>query len=116
MARVMRILHKQRRCTRRQFLGGMMTAGFAALADPPGRLRVAAIYTVFRRRSHAFNILENFLQPYLFSGRRIDPGMDVVSFYADQTAAEGDLTQPVARRHNIAVYPTIAEALCAGGS
>src|SRR5262249_40927288 len=83
---------------------------------PPRRLRVAAVHTVFRRRSHAFNILENFLQAYLFSGRRIDPGMDVVSFYADQTAPEGDLTQAVAPRYHIGVYPTIAEALCVGGS
>jgi hypothetical protein len=78
-------------------------------------LRVAAVYTVFRRRSHAFNILENFLEPYLFNGRRTDPGMDVVSFYADQTAAEGDLTREVARRYRIGVYPTIAAALCRGG-
>jgi hypothetical protein len=90
-------------------------AGAPATADEPRRLRVAAVYTVFRRRSHAFDILENFLEPYLFNGRRIDPGMDVVSFYADQTASEGDLTQDVARRYRIPVYRTIAEALCRGG-
>jgi hypothetical protein len=102
--------------TRRHFLAGM-AAGVAGLATagPPRRLRVAAIYTVFRRRSHAFNILENFLEPYLFDGRRIDPGMDVVSFYADQTAPEGDLTNEVARRYGIGVFRTIAEALCLGG-
>src|SRR6516165_1245995 len=116
-----RIGRSTRRCTvatlhsRRQFLGSALAAGLTtALPDPPRRLRVAAIYTVFRRRSHAFNILENFLQPYLFNGRRIDPGMDVVSFYADQIAAEGDLTQIVAQRHRIPVYPTIAAALCRG--
>src|SRR5438067_8547610 len=104
-------------CTRRHFMGAALAAGLAtALPDPPRRLRVAAIYTVLRRRSHAFNILENFLEPYLFSGRRVDPGMDVVSFCADQTAADGDLTQAVARRYRIGVYPTIAEALCVGGS
>jgi hypothetical protein len=89
----------------------------SAAADPPARrLRVAAVYTEFRRRSHAFNILENFLEPYLFSGRPIDPGMDIVSFFADQTAPEGDLTQAVAQRYRIGVYRTISEALCAGGS
>src|SRR5262249_50053563 len=105
--------------SRRRFLSA---AGMAALAatgawaeQPARRLRVAAVYTIFRRRSHAFNILENFLQPYLFNGRRIDPGMDVVSFYADQTAAEGDLTREVAQRHNVRVGRTIAEALCLGG-
>lgn len=107
-------------CSRRQFLG-TVAAGSAALAaphlcaTPPRRLRVAAVYTVLRRRSHAFNILENFLAPYLFSGQRIDPGMDVVSFYADQTVPQGDLTQEVAQRHRIRVYRTIAGALCQGG-
>jgi hypothetical protein len=103
--------------TRRRFLGTALAAEIAtALPDPRRRIRVAAIYTVFRRRSHAFNILENFLQAYLFDGRRTDPGMDIVSFYADQTAADGDLTQVVAQRHHIPVYPTIPAALCLGGS
>jgi hypothetical protein len=103
-------------CSRRQFLGGVLAAGLGTVAGPPARrLRVAAVYTVFRRRSHAFNILENFLAPYLFNGQRRDPGMDVVSFYADQTAAQGDLTRAVARQHHIGVYRSIAEALCVGG-
>ena len=53
---------------------------------------MAAIYTVFRHRSHAHDILENFLAPYYFRGQLTDPGMEVVSFYADQTAADGDMT------------------------
>jgi hypothetical protein len=116
------VRHSTPRSSRRRFLGGAV-AGLGAgtwvrvIADPePRRLRVAAVYTVFRRRSHAFNILENFLEPYLFGGRRIDPGMDVVAFYADQTAAEGDLTRMVAQRYRIGVHRTIAEALCTGGA
>src|SRR5688500_9636087 len=103
--------------TRRSFLATSagLLAGAAAATEPPRRPRVAAVYTVFRRRSHAFNILENFLEPYLFNGRRIDPGMDVVSFYADQTAPDGDMTQEVARRYRVGVHGTIAGALCAGG-
>lgn len=106
-------------CSRRRFLG-VAAAAVAALAvprvtaDPPPRLRVAAIYTVFRRRSHAFNILENFLEPYLFNSERIDPGMDIVSFYADQTAVDGDLTRAVADRYRIRVCRTIAEAMDLG--
>ena len=105
--------------SRRRFLAAT-AAPVAALAvprataDPPPRLRVAAIYTVFRRRSHAFDILENFLEPYLFNGERIDPGMDVVSFYADQTAVDGDLTRAVADRYRIRVCRTIAEAMQPG--
>jgi hypothetical protein len=108
--------------SRRSFLRAV-AMGLGAMASPAARasqverrLRVAAIYTVFRRRSHAFNILENFLEPYLFNGRRIDPGMDIVSFYADQTAADGDLTRAVAQRYAIGVHRTIAEALGAGAA
>ena len=43
------------------------------------RPKVAAVFTEFRFRSHAYNILENFLAPYLFSGKLTDPGVDVVS-------------------------------------
>src|SRR5262245_33448410 len=81
-------------------------------ADPPARrLKVAAIYTVLRHRSHAQNILENFLQPYLFNGKIVDPGMDVVSFYADQRAPEGDRTDEIARKFKIPVHKTIRDAL-----
>ena len=58
--------------TRRRFLGAA-AAGLAAspafpapAADPKELPKVAAVFTEFRFRSHAFNILENFLEPYLF--------------------------------------------------
>ncbi|MCI0702727.1 MAG: hypothetical protein L0241_16730 [Planctomycetia bacterium] len=76
---------------------------------------MAAIYTVFRHRSHAQNILENFLQPYLFNGKIVDPGMDVMSFYADQRVPEGDRTDEVARKFKIPIHKTIREALTLGG-
>jgi hypothetical protein len=84
-------------------------------AEPKKRPRLAAIYTVFRHRSHAHDILENFLEPYYFNGQLTDPGVEVVSFYADQRAAKGDMTQDVARQYKIRVCKTIAEALCLGG-
>ena len=74
--------------TRRQFLSTAgMAAGSAALAlsgvhvlaaEPKKILKVAAVFTVFHYRSHAHVILENFLQPYYFTGRVTDPGCDVV--------------------------------------
>ena len=87
--------------TRRSFLAASAGAAVAGAAPPPARPRVAAIYTVFRHRSHAQNILENFLQPYLFNGKIVEPGMDVVSFYADQRAPEGDRTDEVARKYGV---------------
>lgn len=78
------------------------------------RPRVAAVYTSFTYRSHAHVILENFLQPYLFCGEVTDPGVDVVSFYRDQTP-DGDMTDAVAEEYGIPVFKTIREALCVGG-
>jgi hypothetical protein len=78
------------------------------------RPRVAAIYTVFTHRSHAHVLLENFLHPYLFNGQLCDPGVDVVSFYRDQSPA-GDMTDEVSKRFGIPVYKSIQEALCLGG-
>lgn len=77
------------------------------------RPRVAAIFTVLRFRSHAYNILENFLGPYYFNGELIDPGVDVVSFYADQFP-DDDMAREVSQRFNIPLYPSIERALCVG--
>ena len=66
--------------SRRQFLreaaalaGATLAAAPLCLcaAEPasskPGRLKVAAVVTEFTYRSHAHVILENFLEPYLFT-------------------------------------------------
>src|ERR1051325_3481773 len=105
--------------SRREFLATAVALPFAAsvlgAAQPAPRPRVAAIYTVFRFRSHAHNILENFLTPYLFNGKRTSSPCDVVSFYADQRSPTGDTTDEVARRFKVPVYRTIAEAMTVGG-
>src|SRR5947209_377556 len=98
------------------FLGGAGTLLAAQPAQPqPKRPRVAAVYTIFRHRSHAQNIMENFLHRYLFNGQVTDPGCDIVSIYADQVAPKGDLTQEVSKKYKIPVYKTIREALTLGG-
>ncbi|MBW3542977.1 MAG: hypothetical protein KY476_22165, partial [Planctomycetes bacterium] len=78
------------------------------------RPRVAAVFTEFRFRSHAWNIIENFFEPYLFSGKLVDPGCDVVSFYADQFP-ENDVARDVAKRFNIPLFDSIAGAVTLGG-
>ena len=87
-------------------------AAFAA--NPPRRLRVAAIITTFFYHSHAHVLLENFVAPYLFNGKWIDPGMDVVSLYVDQFG-EDDLARTFAARHHLPIHPTISAALGCGG-
>ena len=109
---------------RRQFLrhgsqlaGGLMLASAGptiALAAASRRLKVGAVITAFTYRSHAQVILENFVAPYLFNGKWTDPGMEVVSLYADQFPA-GEFGRAFAAQYKIPIYPTIAEALCLGG-
>lgn len=108
--------------SRRQFLKASGVAMGAAATfpamgvadDKPRRPRVAAVFTTMFYRSHAHVILENFLVPYLFNGQRIDPPVDVVSFYVDQFP-DNDIARQVARKFNIPVYKSIEEALCTGG-
>src|SRR6476619_6490658 len=100
-----------------KFAGGLCLASalpFPALAAGEKRLKVGAVITAFTYRSHAQVILENFVVPYLFNGKWISPGMDVVSLYADQFP-EGELGRAFAARYNIPIYKTISEALCQGG-
>lgn len=87
----------------------------SADAGKKRRPRVAAIFTELRFRSHAFNILENFFDPYLFSGELVDPGCEVVSFFADQFPSN-DMARDVSRKYKVPLYDSIAEALRVGGS
>lgn len=113
--------------TRREFLSQSAVAGtslsviggVSLAAKPtvvPGRKRprVAAIFTVLRFRSHAYNILENFLGPYYFRGKLVDPGVDVVSFYADQFP-DDDMAKEVSGRFGIPLCRTIEDAMCVDG-
>lgn len=106
--------------SRRQWLAAAAGASAAPLlripaiaADAP-RPKVAAIYTEFKLRSHAHHFLTSLMGKYLFRGEWLDPGVDVVSFYADQFP-EGDMTRDASEKYKVPIYKTIAEALCLGG-
>src|SRR4029079_5265878 len=86
----------------------------ARSADPP-RPKVAAVFTEMRLRSHAFHILKSPMGPYLFRGKWLDPGVDVVSFYADQFP-NGDMARDASERFKVPLFSTIDEALCLGGN
>src|SRR6266581_3071088 len=84
----------QPKIARREFIqrSGKFAAGLIVASALPGtapaagskRLKVGAVITTFTYRSHAQVILENFVAPYLFNGKLVSPGMDVVSLYVDQ--------------------------------
>jgi len=89
-------------------------AATAREAAPAPRPRVAAVFTEFRRLSHAYHILGNAMGKYLFRGQWVDPGLDVVSFYADQFP-QGDMARAASLKYGVPLYKTIDEALCVGG-
>lgn len=111
------------RLTRREWLAaasGVVSLSGTDFCDrvfaaPDTRPKVAAVVTEFTYRSHAHVILENFLEPYLFNGKPIDPGVDLVSLYVDQVPDKGDLSRDIARQYGIQIFPTIGEAVRVGG-
>ncbi len=99
-------------------LPGLAESAWGGLqAKRAGRLKVAAAYTVFTHRSHANVILENFLEPYYFNGKLVDPrsNFEVVSIWGDQSAP-GDFADDVIRDYGVSRYDSIAGALCLGGN
>src|SRR5687767_14673390 len=104
--------------SRRTFLQAAASA--ASLACAPAsraaaaRPKVAAVFTEFRMRSHAFHILTSLMGKHLFRGQWTDSGVDVVSFYADQFPS-GDMAREASERFKVPIFKTIDEALCLGG-
>ena len=47
-------------------------------------MKIAAIITHFRHRSHANVILKKSFTPCLFNGRKVEPDCQVVSIHVDQ--------------------------------
>lgn len=95
--------------------GAACAPWLARAAAPPARLKVAAIVTEFTYRSHAHVILENFLEPYLFNGERTEPNVELIGMYVDQFP-QGDMARKIARKYGVSIYPTIAQAVNAGGA
>ena len=86
------------------------------------RPKIAAITTVFHKYSHTQHIVDRFLEGYGWNGRHHRPAMDLVSLYVDQVdpdpeSKNPDLSRDRAERFpQMAIYPTVADALTLGGS
>ena len=99
--------------TRRTFLQTSAMAAAAPQPAPPKRL--AIVTTVYRYLSHGQHMGDRFLVGYPYAGAWQRPNIKVVSLYVDQKP-DGDLSGDRAREFGFTVYPTIAEALRAGGA
>jgi hypothetical protein len=110
--------------SRRTFVGALGTgvAGAAvvaerslgAVAEPAQRRRLAVVTTEWRERSHAWHMAERFLHGYPRGGHWHHPPFDVVAAYVDQTP-KNDLSRQRAQEFGFKIFPTIAEAVRAGG-
>jgi hypothetical protein len=85
----------------------------AASAAKP-RKKLAVVTTEWRYHSHAWHMAERFLVGYPWRGQWHRPPFEVVSAYVDQRP-ENDLSRARAKEFGFTIYPTIAEALRAGG-
>ncbi len=93
-----------------EFLPGK-DAGIANAADQPGKkLRVAAVNSIFRLRSHAYHIVGRFVHGYRKDGFHHQPPFEVVRMYDDQ-APKDDLGPVFCKTHGIKLCPTVAETL-----
>jgi len=101
-----------KRISRRTFLAAAAAVPAFAQKTPK---RIAIIATIFRLQSHAQHIGDRFIVGYPFAGEWHKPNTQVVSLYVDQKPAN-DLSGDRAKEFGFTVYPTIAEALCCGGS
>lgn len=101
--------------TRREFFGSAALVPFAAAAPSQQPLRIAVVTTIYKYLSHGQHIGDRFLVGYPHDGVWHKPNVKVVALYVDQKP-EGDLSQERATEFGFRVYPTIAEALCCGGS
>lgn len=107
--------------SRRTVLGAA-GAGLVGLTSPGEaqegtgeRKKLAIVTTVWRYGSHAWHMGERFLAGYPSEGKWRRPALDVVSAYVDQTS-DGDLSRGRAAEFGFKLYPSIAEALRAGGT
>src|SRR5216117_2550879 len=110
---------------RREFLGraGSVIAATLGATRATGQLidrpatdkKIAALVTTYYRYSHADNIVTRFMEGYSIVGKSFPPPCRVASLYIDQVG-DTDIGRPLARRWDIHVYKTMAEALTLGGN
>lgn len=86
-------------------------AAIASAAEQPAKkLRVAAVNSIFRLRSHAYHIVGRFVHGYRKDGFHHQPPFEVVRMYDDQ-APEEDLGPAFCKTHGIKLCKTVAETL-----
>src|SRR4051794_38033638 len=115
----------ERSLSRRQWLVSSAAMSAAALASdaaqrvafgdnepmaPGKKLRLAAINSIYRLRSHAYHICGRFIHGYQKEGFHHQPPFQLARMVNDQTPKD-DLGRETCERHGIERCDTVAKAL-----
>jgi hypothetical protein len=79
------------------------------------RTKAAAVVTVYRFNSHADVLVGRLLAGYSANAVWTPSQTHVISFHADQTPADTDMSRDLAARNGFQIYPSIRDALTLGG-
>src|SRR5436190_3435935 len=101
--------------TRRSFLaaGAAAAASAAGAAPAAPRKKIALIGTIVTKNMHAMHFIDRLALGYAWGGEWRAPAADLVSLYIDQFP-DGDLARSRAKRYNIPIFPSIADAITLG--
>lgn len=88
---------------------------FSGIAQPDGSpKRIAAIITEYRPNSHADVIVGKYLEGYNQDQMAPYPESKIVSIFTEQVP-ENDMSRPMAKKYNVPIFRTVADALTLGG-
>jgi hypothetical protein len=90
-----------------------MAATEAKAAPADSRKKIALIGTVVHKNAHGQHFIDRLALGYNWDGQWRKPQTDLVSLYIAQFP-ENDLARGRAKRYNIPLFPSIAEALTLG--
>jgi hypothetical protein len=88
---------------------------FAGAAAGSGKPKVACILNAYFPNSHADVFLGRLLEGYRLNGKSYSPRVETVSFFVHQFPVN-DMAREQAAEYGVKLYPSVAEALRAGGS
>lgn len=79
-----------------------------------GPKRIAAIITEYRPNSHADVIVGKYLEGFNQDQMAPYPESKIVSIFTEQVP-ENDMSRPLAKKYNVPIFRTVADALTLGG-
>lgn len=99
---------------RRAFLASSMTTALAMAQNTSAPKKIAAIMTEYRPGSHADVVVGKYLEGFNQDDEPPYPRSKVVAMFTEQVP-QADLSRSRAKKYNVPIYRTVADALTLGG-